>query len=343
MQYERGENGMAGTGKLYGGIDLGGTKIQAVVVDAAHEVIGQARLPTPTTGGPADVVAEMAAALRQAVDDAEVAPGRVAAVGVGAPGAANTETGVLAHAPNLPGWDGEHPLAEDLGRRIDAPVMLGNDVGVAVNAEFELGAARPYRSMVGIWWGTGVGGGIILDGTPWRGRGAAGELGHMVVKLGGRAEPNGLEGTIEAYAGRASMEQRARRLAENGAKTRLFKIMEKRGRTRLASGVWADALEEGDPVAVRLIDHAVAVLGAGAASVVNLLDLEAVVIGGGLGTRLGQPYADRIAKAMAPHLFRPESPPDVAAAALGDLGGALGGALLARASTRRRRRPTQAT
>jgi glucokinase len=326
---------MAHTGTLYGGIDLGGTKIQAVIVNAGNEVLGQARLATPTAGGPARVVEEMAAALRQAADAAGVAVGQVAAVGVGAPGAANTETGVLAHAPNLPGWDGEHPLAEDLGQRVGAKVVLGNDVGVAVNAEFELGAAQSHRSMVGIWWGTGVGGGIILDGSPWRGRGAAGEFGHMVVKLGGRAEPNGLEGTVEAYAGRAAMELRARRLAKNGGKTKLFKIMEKRGRTRLTSGVWAEALDERDPVAVRLIDEAVSVLAAGAASVVNLLDVEAVVIGGGLGTRLGQPYADRIAKAMVPHLFRPETPPDVAAAALGDLGGALGGALLARVTARR--------
>ena len=160
----------------------------------------------------------------------------------------------------------------------------------------------------------------------------------MVVKLGGRAEPNGLEGTVEAYAGRAAMELRARRLAKNGGKTKLFKIMEKRGRTRLASGVWAKALDERDPMAVESDRRgAVAVLAAGAASVVNLLDLEAVVIGGGLGTRLGQPYADRIAKAMRPHLFRPETPPDVAAAALGDLGGAIGAALLARRAARRRK------
>ncbi len=333
---------MARTRGLHGGIDLGGTKIQAVIVDARNDVVGEARLATPTTGGPTDVVAEMAAALRQAAEAAGVGLEQVVAVGVGAPGAANTETGVLAHAPNLPGWHGEHPLAKDLGQRVGAKVVLGNDVGVAVNAEFELGAARPYRSMVGIWWGTGVGGGIILDGSPWRGRGAAGELGHMVVKLGGRAEPNGLEGTIEAYAGRAAMELRARRLVKNGGKTKLFKIMARKGRTRLASGVWADALEERDPMALCLIDQAVAALAAGAASVVNLLDLEAVVIGGGLGTRLGQPYADRIAKAMGPHLFRPETPPDVAAAALGDLGGAVGGALLARSATARRPTPAPA-
>jgi glucokinase len=329
---------MATTGKVYSGIDLGGTKIQAVVVNGAMAVQGEARLATPTSGGPTDVVAEMAAALRQAAAEAGVATGQIVGVGVGAPGAADSETGVLAYAPNLPGWESPHPLAEDLGQRVGAPVMLGNDVGVAVSAEFELGAAKAFRSMIGIWWGTGVGGGIILDGEPWRGRGAAGEFGHTVVKLGGRAEPNGLEGTVEAYAGRAAMELRARRLVERGGKTKLFKIMEKKGRARLSSGVWAEALEEGDDMAVRLIDRAVEAIAAGAASVVNLLDVEAVVIGGGLGTRLGQPYADRIADRMRPSLFRPGSPPAVVAAALGDLGGALGGALLARSAAGARRK-----
>ena len=106
--------------------------------------------------------------------------------------------------------------------------------------------------------------------------------------------------------------------------------MEHKGRTRLSSGVWASALEKEDELAIHLIDRAIEVLGAGIASVVNLLDLEAIVVGGGLGTRLGQPYADRIADAMRPHLLVPDRAPSVHTAALGDLGGAIGGALLAK-------------
>jgi glucokinase len=203
-----------------------------------------------------------------------------------------------------------------------------------VDAEFELGAGKPFRSIVGIWWGTGVGGGVILDGKRWRGRGAAGELGHMCVRMGGRPEPSGLAGTVEAYAGRAAMEARAHRLVREGKKTDLFKIMEREGRPRLTSSVWAKALDKDDPMAVELIEKAVEAMGAGAASVVNLLDVEAVVIGGGLGGRLGQPYADRIAHAMRPHLFQPEKAPEVFTAALGDLGGAIGGALLASSSVK---------
>ena len=104
--------------------------------------------------------------------------------------------------------------------------------------------------------------------------------------------------------------------------------MEKRGRTRLQSGVWARALEQEDPMAVELIDRAVEALGAGVGSAVTLLDVETVVIGGGLGTRLGEPYVERIREAMMPHLFADSRPPDVRLAALGDLGGAIGAALL---------------
>ena len=319
---------MANQANRRGGIDLGGTKIQAVVVDARNAVLGEARRPTPTSGGPAGVVEEMAAALEEAVEAAGGSSSDLAGVGIGAPGAVDPERGTLAHAGNLPGWSEPFPLVEVLSARLGAPVLLGNDVGVAVDAEARLGVGRPYRSLLGIWWGTGVGGGIVLEGRHWHGRGAAGEIGHMVVDLDGRAEPNGLRGTIEAYAGRAAMEARARRLVNKGRKTTLFAIMEKKGRTRLSSGVWAAALEQADALAVELVDEAVRVLGAGTASVVNLLDLEAVVVGGGLGTRLGQAYADRIAEAMRPHLFQPDRPPAVHVAALGDLGGAIGAALL---------------
>jgi len=168
----------------------------------------------------------------------------------------------------------------------------------------------------------------VLDGKPWLGRGAAGEIGHMVVRRGGARCTCGRRGCMEAYAGRGSMEARARKLVERGERTDLFEIMEERGRTRLQSGIWARALKREDPMAVELIDRAIEALGAAIASAVNLLDVEAVVIGGGLGTRLGAPYVNRIAEAMTPHLFVAERPPAISLAALGDLGGAIGAALL---------------
>ena len=123
------------------------------------------------------------------------------------------------------------------------------------------------------------------------------------------------------------MELEARRLVKKGKKTKLFSIMKKKGRTRLSSGVWAKALERDDKMATRLIDRAVWALGLAAASAENLLDVEAIVIGGGLGCRLGAPFAERIRAAMIPHLILPEKAPQVLSAALGDLGGAMGAAL----------------
>ncbi len=240
------------------------------------------------------------------------------------------DAGTVSGARNLPGWTGSFELGPFLAKRLGIPVRIGNDVEVATDAEFALGAGKPYSSLLGVFWGTGVGGGLVLDRRRWRGRGAAGEIGHTVIKLGGRQCPCGRRGCVEAYAGRAAMEARARKLHDQGQHTDLFKIMEERRRTKLTSAVWAHALEHGDKLATELIDEAVHALGAGIASAINLLDVEAVVIGGGLGVRFGAPMVARIAEAMQPHLFNDSRPPDVHVAGLGDLGGALGAALLAR-------------
>jgi glucokinase len=328
---------MSGTnsGAPRGGIDLGGTKIQAVVVDPGHAVIGQARHPTPTEGGPQDVAAAMAAAMSEAAHQAGVETDALAGVGVGSPGDVDPKAGTVTSARNLSGWEGEFALGAALEEALGTRAHLGNDVQVATDAEFELGAGRPYRSLLGVFWGTGVGGGIVLDGRPWTGRGVAGEIGHIVVRIGGERCGCGRLGCMEAYAGRASMERRARHAHKKGAKTDLFKIMEERGRTRLMSGIWDRALRRRDPLAVQLVDEAIEALGAGVASVQNVLDVEAIVVGGGLGVRLGEAYVERLGEAMQPHLFDDLHPPAMHVAALGDLGGAIGAALLARPASDR--------
>jgi glucokinase len=315
-----------------GGIDLGGTKIQAAIVTVKGEVIGDAKLPTPTKRGPEDVARQMAEALTQAAGAADLASDSLGGIGVGSPGDVDEATGVVSEARNLPGWDGSFELGPWLENALGAPVRLGNDVDVATNAEFELGAGRPYQSLLGVFWGTGVGGGLILDGKRWLGRGAAGEIGHMVVKKGGARCPCGRRGCMEAYAGRAAMEAKARRDVDRGTKTDLFKLMEKHGRDRLVSSIWQRALDHGDEYTEKLLDRAVKALGAGIASAVNLLDVEAVIIGGGIGVRLGEPYAEKIKERMHSHLFVDQRPPAVHVAALGDFGGAIGASLLFNAS-----------
>lgn len=313
---------------LRGGIDLGGTKIQTAIVDGRGDVVGQARRPTPTSGGPQDVADAMAAALQEAAREAGVETGALAGVGVGSPGDADERTGVVSSARNLPGWEGSFPLAASLSDALGTAVRVGNDVQVATEAEFHLGAGREFKSLIGVFWGTGVGGGLILDGRPWLGRGAAGEIGHMVVKRGGAKCPCGRRGCLEAYAGRSAMEAEARRRQEEGHETDLFELMEKHDKPRLTSGIWERALDHGDKLAEHLIERAVEALGTGIASAVNLLDVEAVILGGGLGVRFGERLMDPLTEEMGKHLFLDERPPAVRVASLGDLGGAIGASLL---------------
>jgi glucokinase len=271
----------------------------------------------------------MAATLRLAAEAADTSPAALLGVGIGAPGAVDRKAGTLARAPNLSNWLDPYPLASVLSDALGTPVHLGNDVGVAVDAELRLGAGRPYQSFAGVFWGTGVGGGVVLDGKVRRGRGAGGEIGHVKVEQrDGLPCGCGSRGCMEAYAGRGNMERRAREAVAAGRETRLFEIMAERNRTRLASGVWAQALAEGDVLAAELLDEALEAIATAAASVVNLLDVEAVILGGGLGLRLGAPWADRLLESMRPRLFQPARPPDVVVAELGDLGGAIGAALL---------------
>jgi glucokinase len=315
--------------ELRGGIDLGGTKIEAIVVDRANNVLGSARMPTPTVGGPPDVATAMAGVMQKAAHAASVEVSELSGIGVGSPGEVDQRAGTVTMARNLPGWAGTFPLAAKLEALLGPPVGVGNDVEVATNAEVLLGAGKPYGSLIGVFWGTGIGGGVIIDRKLWVGRGGAGEIGHTVIRQGGRRCTCGRRGCVEAYAGRAAMEIRARKLHDHGRSTVLFDIMREHHHERLTSGIWERAIESGDKLAHELIDRAISALGAGIASAINLLDVEAVIIGGGLGVRFGQPYVERIATAMRPHLFADDRPPRVHLAGLGDLGGALGAALVA--------------
>ena len=267
--------------------------------------------------------------MREAAAQAGLGTRELSGIGMGSPGDADEETGVVSDARNLPGWTGSFPLGEHLSQGARAsPSGSETTSRWPCRASSSSAPASSSTPILGVWWGTGVGGGLILDGKQWLGRGAAGEIGHMVVKRGGARCTCGRRGCMEAYAGRLAMEIKARKEVERGAKTDLFKIMEEHGRDRLTSGVWERALMHGDDLATTLIDRAVKALGVGIASAVNLLDPEAVIIGGGLGVRFGEKYVSRIATRMHPHLFVPDRPPHMHVATLGDLGGAIGASLL---------------
>jgi glucokinase len=305
------------------GIDLGGTKVYGVRVKG-DEVVADAKGKTPVHGGPLGVVDAIAAVVSDLGGPGDLA------IGVGAPGIVDVERGIVRAAPNLPGWMEPFGLAEALSEATGgAKVVVDNDVNVATVAEHRLGAGRGTNDLLGVFVGTGIGGGIVLDGALRRGpTGMAGEIGHLVVRQSGRACGCGGRGHLEAYAGRAGMERRARELEGGGQVTVLTELAKAK---RMTSSVWAKALAAGDRVAIDLIDEGVAALGQAISAVVTVLDLDLVVVGGGLADRLGPTFVGRVEQAVRSELFA-GTRVRVLPAELGDRAGALGAALLVNGS-----------
>lgn len=301
------------------GVDLGGTKVLAAVVEGGA-VQASRKVATPGSG-----VAAVVDAIVEAVESIGGAAA-VDAVGIGAPGVVDVASGTVVRAPNLPGFEHPVPLGTLVGERLGGlPVVVDNDVNAATLAEHRLGAGRGASDLLAAFVGTGVGGGLVLDGALRRGgNGLAGELGHVVVHEGGRRCGCGQRGHLEAYAGRAAMEAEARARHAAGAATAL---VERAGAKRMKSGVWAEAVAVGDAVALALLDDAVEALGAALASAAHLVDLELVVVGGGLAEKLGESFVGRIEQAARSRLFVP-TPLRVVPAELGDDAGVCGAALL---------------
>lgn len=310
------------------GVDLGGMRIQALVLDG-DERLGTASMRIPSQGDRMLVLDVVSAAIHEALGEAQHEIEEVAAVGIGTPGV--VIEGTVGGASNIPDWYDRFGLADLARDKLGVPVRLANDVTAAAVGEHHSGAGRGTDHLLVIMVGTGVGAGLILNGQPYEGGvGGAGEFGHMVVVRDGAVCPCGRRGCVEAYAGRRAMAFAAERAVAGGRSTVLFGIQEELGQQRLTSAVFKAALDRGDELAADLVEGAISALGIGIASAVNLLDVDAVVVGGGLSDRMGDPFFVRLESAMRPNLFL--QPPHVRLlrAHLGDFAGALGAALLAR-------------
>jgi glucokinase len=309
------------------GVDLGGTNMSTVVLDG-DRVLGRSRLKTPMAGDRGGVVDVLSAAVHDALDDAGLTRDDVTGLGVGSPGV--VIDGTVGGASNVPDFLERFALADLIEAKVGLETRVVNDVTAAAVGEHRQGAGRGCDNLLCVAIGTGVGGGLVLGGQPYEGRGGAGEFGHLIVRQGGAVCPCGRRGCVEAYAGRRAMALAAERAQAAGRETILFDVMREKGSSRPSSGVFAEAFARGDELVADLLDEAVAALGAGIASAVNLLDVDLVILGGGVGDRLGEPFRTRIEAAARPLLFLQPPRVRVVAAELGDDSGAIGAALLAR-------------
>ena len=280
------------------GVDLGGTKILARLVDpSTGEARGRQKLGTPTSG-PSDVLDAVVHAVTEldGFDDA-------AAVGIGVPGFVVDDNTVI-RCTNIKGWTEPIEVGTVLTKALGKPVVVGNDVDLGALAEHRLGAGRGVDDMLALFVGTGVGGGLVLDGALVTGtRGLVGEIGHVTVVPGGRPCGCGGLGHLEAYAGRAGIDREARRLAAEG---RGNLLVDQAGSGLVKSRHITKALDDGDEVALQLMAEAVDALALVIGNQASFLDLRRVVLGGGVVDKLGQSFVDKIEGSSSFGGFGPE-------------------------------------
>jgi glucokinase len=313
------------------GVDLGGTSLRAAALDRRNRILAVEKTPTQSGVAAAGLIKDIAANARNAVAAAGVPWTRVRAICAGVPGAVDSEHGIVYKAPNL-GWENVR-LAGKLESILSVPVFVENDVNAGTMAEYMLGAGKGMRNMIGIFVGTGIGGGLIFEGKLHEGyRGAAGEIGHMVLERNGPRCGCGKKGCVEALASRTAMERDVRTAIRHGAKSVVTEIMKERKRTRMTSSVIMRALAKRDPLMLQVMKRAQYHLGILVANLINTLDPEAVVIGGGIAERLAEAFVAPIRKTAWEYLLRQDGREriKILPGILGDNAGALGAALLAR-------------
>lgn len=310
------------------GLDLGGTNIKGGVCDADGRVLVKQSIDTQGDRGFEHVLERMAGLAEELMSRGGLPRAAIAGVGIGAPGPMSHARGIVHAAPNLPGFVNV-PLRDRLAARLGLPVVLENDANAAAYGEFVAGAGRGVRSLVMLTLGTGIGGGVVLDGRLWRGAfDNAGEVGHMIVVPDGRPCPCGQRGCLERYASANAVAQRLIDAVRDGAESALADRV-RRGEALDARDVLA-AMAAGDQTAGRIWDETCCYLAICAVNLRHLLNPELIVLAGGLinaGPRLLQPtqaHFERLSWRLAPDA------PRLALATLGPDAGLVGAALLAR-------------
>ena len=305
------------------GVDLGGTKVLVGLFDDQLKLLARNKQPTGAESGPAAVIGRVAQAVDAVVREANIDPATIRGMGFAIPGQIVPGEPVVRFAPNLE-WSNVN-VKELLPAAWTWPVVLENDVRMGTYGEFTAGAAKGAKHVFGIFVGTGVGGGFILNGELFTGfNGHAGEIGHTVVDW--------RKGTsLESVAGRKNQMKRAKVILDDAPK-RLRKAWKGIDLDKVKSSQLADLFEKDDPVALTVVDDAARAVGAAVAGVVNLLSPEVVVIGGGVAQAIGEPFIERVWE-IAQRYTLPGATANVRCvpAALGDDSGIVGAAGFARA------------
>jgi glucokinase len=316
-------------GEYVVGVDLGGTKILAGVFNSSMECVGRFKMSTKAERGPVEVIDRVARCVHDAVDECDLELKHVKAVGVGAPGIVDPENGRVIFAGNL-GWK-DVALKKDLEKRLDLPVFLQNDANLCSLGVYEVELESEPRSMVGIFLGTGIGAGLIVEGKLYSGfNRTAGEVGHMVIAINGPKCSCGNRGCWEALSSRSAIFRQIQEAVEEGQKTVLTEMLGP-DLHDMRSGDLRKAVKQGDKLVTQIVGEAAQYTGIAVANLVNVLNPEVIVLGGGLMDALENEMMPVIIASAREHTV-PGSDKGVKIipSKLGDDAGITGGAVFAR-------------
>jgi glucokinase len=264
------------------GVDLGGTNLRIAAVDSTGKVLEKITLGTEVTRGRDRVIYEMCRAIQELVTKFRSSAGHLSGIGIGIPGIIEMQTGMLRQSPNLPGWE-DYPVRQEIEQRLGTRVVLENDANAAALGEKWLGAAATVDDMCMVTLGTGVGGGMVLQGRIWHGMtGMAGELGHITADPNGPACGCGNRGCLEQYASATAVKRMAIEAVATGQAPELARAMTED--PEFSSRVVYQMAVQGDQPAQQIFQHVGKALGLVIADLVNIFNLPMYVIGGGVSS-----------------------------------------------------------
>ena len=319
-----------GKAEYFIGVDLGGTKILSGVFKHSLDSVGTSKLSTKSQRGVDAVIERIARCIQDSVDESDLTLKQVAGVGIGAPGAVDFVEGRVIFAPNLPGWK-DVPLKKDLEKHLGVPVFVENDCNIATLGVHVAELKAKPKNLVGIFVGTGIGGGMVINGELYSGfNHTAGEIGHMVLDVSGPKCGCGNKGCFEALASRTAIFQQIKAAVKDGQKTILTDMLGD-DLSDLRSGDLRKAIRRGDKFVDKVIENAAEYIGIGVANLVNILGPEVVVLGGGVIEALADEMMSVIVETAQDYAMPGTMKGvDIIASKLGDSAGITGAAVLAR-------------
>jgi glucokinase len=312
------------------GVDFGGTGVKLALVNAQGQIVARDHFATAGAASQAAWLDAVAAAIDRMLKARKLKKAALAGVGVGVPGFVDFQRGFIHDLTNVPGWTAVK-LADMMKKKLGLPAYVDNDANLMAFGEIVFGGGKNLKTAVFLTLGTGVGGGIVLDGQVYRGAySMAGELGHISIERNGGASPQG-RGGLEQYIGNRRIVERTIKLLKAGHTSRVTELCDG-DLDKLTPKLLAQAAHDGDKFALEMFDYVADCLATALASVTYLLQPEAFIIGGGVaasGRILFDPLRKHLAARLSPHFYKRIK---VLPAKLGNDAGAVGGAALALAS-----------